>query len=158
MSLKLRREIEQKSTEEEWKQLKKNRIESTFKLGRGGIIKAEFVGLLPIGAAGSFITIKLNVIDDEVPLLLGIEVIEKLKMTLDFPNNLLWTTEKGFQLTRSLLRHRTWRVKVVRQKLQLKQRIRNEEKVYWTERICNEEIEKKRIKNIHTGIGHASKK
>ena len=126
--------------------LKKHRNESTLKLGRGGIIKAEFVGLLPIRAAGSFITIKLNVIDDEVPLLLGIEVIEKLKMILDFPNNLMWTTEKGFKLTRSVLRHRTWRVKVVRQKLQLKQRIRNEEKIYWTERICNEEIDKEESK------------
>ena len=38
------------------------------------MIKVEFSGLLPIRA------LKLNVIDVDVPLLLGIEAIERLKV------------------------------------------------------------------------------
>ena len=63
---------------EEWKQLKEREIEteSKHKVRRGEIIKAEFAELLPIRATGSFITLKKIVIDDDFPLLLGIQAIE----------------------------------------------------------------------------------
>ena len=54
--------------------------------------------------------------------------------------------------------HRIWRVKVDRHRLQMKKRIRKEANIYWTEKICNEEIDRKRIKDIHLRFGHASKK
>ena len=40
----------------------------------------------------------------------------------------------------------------------MKKRIRKEANIYWTEKICNEEIDRKRIKDIHLRFGHASKK
>ena len=109
------------------------------------------MGLLPIRAAGSFITLKLNVIDDDIPLLLGI------KVTLEFPNNLMWTSEKGVKLTRSRMGHRVWRGKVDRHKLHMKQRNSKEEKIYWKERIRNEKFDRKRIKDLHLRFVHASK-
>ena len=95
-SLRQWRQIEQSVTGEEWKQPKdrKMKTDSKFRFGRGGIIKVEFVGMLPIRVAGSFLNSKMNVIYDDIPLLLGIEAIEKLKVTLDFPNNLMWNPEK----------------------------------------------------------------
>ena len=39
----------------------------------------------------------------------------------------------------------------------MKQQIKKEEMIYWTERICNEEIDRKGIKDIHLRFGHASK-
>ena len=78
------------------------KTDSKLKLGRGGIIKAEVAGMFPTRVAGSFLTLKLNVINDAISLLLGKEAIEKLKVTLDFPNNLLWTPEKGFKLTNQI--------------------------------------------------------
>ena len=84
------------------------KTDSKLKLGRGGIIKAEIAGMLPTRVAGSFLTLKLNVIKDDISLLMGKEAIEKLKVTLGFPNNLLWTPEKEFKLTRSAVGHRTW--------------------------------------------------
>ena len=76
MPLKQWREIKQRVTGEEWKQLKVRKIGkvSKFNFGRVGMIKVEFSGLLPIRA------LKLNVIDVDVPLLLGIEAIERLKV------------------------------------------------------------------------------
>ena len=124
--------------------------------------------LLPNRAARSFLTRKLNVFDDDIPLTLRIQAFEKLTVTMDFLNNLMCTPEKGFKLTRSGLGHRIWRVKLNTHKLHMKQRIRKVEKIYWTERICNEEVDRKRIyneeidrkrfKNIHLRFGHASKK
>ena len=78
VSLKQWREIELRVTREEWKQLKEREIEteSKFKFRRAEIITAEFVELLPIRATKSFITLKKNVIDDDFPLLHGIEAIE----------------------------------------------------------------------------------
>ena len=73
---------------------KGKRVRKEFKVGRGEIITAQFVELLPIRAAGRFITLKLNVIDDCIPLLLGIEAIEELKVSLEFPKNLMWTQKK----------------------------------------------------------------
>ena len=51
---------------------------------------------------------------------------------------------------------RIWRVKVDRQKLHTKQRIKKE-KIYWTERICYDEIDRIIIKDIHLRFDHASK-
>ena len=95
-SLRQWRQIEQSVTGEEWKQIedRKMKTDSKFRFGRGEIIKVEIVGLLPIRVAGSFLTLKMNVIYDDIPLLLGIKAIEKLKVTLDFPNNQMWTPEK----------------------------------------------------------------
>ena len=69
----------------------------------------------------------------------------------------MWTPEKEFKLTRSGLGHRIWRVKDDRKKLHMKQRVSKEEKIFWKERISNEEIDRKKIKDIHLRIGHASK-
>ena len=42
------------------------------------------------------------------------------------------------------------------QKLHIKQRMKIEEKIYWTERKCDEEIDRK-ILDIHRRFGQASK-
>ena len=96
---------------------KKFETKSKIKFGSGSIKPAEFVGLLPITIAGKFITLKLNVIDDDISLLFGIEAIEKLKVTLDFPNNLMWTPEESFKLTRSSVGQPFLKAKVEKQKL-----------------------------------------
>ena len=72
------RQIEQSTTGEEWKQLKdrKKKTDNKFKFGRGRIIKAEVVGMLPIRVAGSLL------------------------------KNLMWTPKKGFTLTKSAVGHR----------------------------------------------------
>ena len=46
---------------------------------------------------------------------------------------------------------------VDRKKTQMKQRNNKEENIYWTERICNEEIDRNSFKLIHLRSGHASK-
>ena len=62
--------------------------------------------LLPTRVARNFYTQKWNVIYDDISILLGIEAIKKLKVTLDFPDNLKWTPEKRFTLTRLEVGHR----------------------------------------------------
>ena len=83
--------------------------------------------LLPIRAAVNFIRLKLNVNDDDIPLLIA---IKKLEVTQYFPNNQMWTPEKGFKLNRSSVGHRIWRMKVDQQKQYMKQRINKEQKIY----------------------------
>ena len=43
-------------------------------------------------------TLKMNVIDDDIPLLLRIEAIEKVKVTLHFSYNLMMTPEMKFNV------------------------------------------------------------
>ena len=50
--------------------------------------------LLPNRVARSFLTRKLNVIDEDIPLTLRVQAFEKLRVAMDFLNNLMCTPEK----------------------------------------------------------------
>ena len=83
MSLRQWLEIETRVTVKEWRQFKERKLETEgrFEIGRRGegVSKAQFVGLLPIRVAESLTTLKWNVIDDDIPLMLGMEAFENLK-------------------------------------------------------------------------------
>ena len=65
----------------------------TFELDRGGVLRAKFIGLLPKTVASNYPMLSFNVIGDDIPILLGIEAIEKLKVKLGFPSVLMKTPE-----------------------------------------------------------------
>ncbi len=60
--------------------------QSKFKFGSGQPIEAETVIHLPIKWKGLLITLKMNVLNQEVPTLLGMEAMTKMNAQLDIVN------------------------------------------------------------------------
>ena len=85
-----------------------------------------------------------------------------LKLTVSSKVNWRWTRrtpKKESNVTRLAVGRQNWKVRVDRQKLQIKQRIQEkEEKILRTKMICNEEIERTRIEYIPLKFGNSSKK
>ena len=75
-----------------WYKVKIYPSDNKFKFGVGQILKSLYVTEISILLAGEQITIKFDVADSDIPLLLGKNTIKQWNLTINTGNDTAWLT------------------------------------------------------------------
>ena len=81
---------------------------SEFRFGKGDAVRSSSVIHLPVSWMEKNFSLKLHVIDETVPFLVGVEAIEKMGMILDFKNQKIMIDNKWEEMQRSTSGHVLW--------------------------------------------------
>ncbi len=123
-----------------------------FRFGKGNSVSSSSIVHLPVEWRGMKFSLKLHVIDENIPFPIGIEAINKIVKILDFENNNMRIGEQWEPMHRTKTGHLVWN--------QLKLQWQFEDAsindifaiVDWTDEkdLIN------KLQKLHTKLGHAS--
>ncbi len=135
--------------EKQWIMQNREFSNNSFKFGSGTSVKSSKVLHMPVLWKNISMTLNLNVIDQDVPFLLGMEALTKLGLKLNLDENKLEMRRQKRPIERNSVRHIVCKSIVVD-----KEKVGKEmQKIF---HMADESDVEKMLKKVHNSLDHAS--
>ncbi len=123
----------------------------SFKFGTGLAVKAKRIVKLPVMWREKVFNLKLNVMEDEVPFLSGMEAIAKMGMIIDLKRKMMEIGSTTAKMKRNQMGQIIWDELKCDDGLD---DLKTVQEIFWTAE--NDEISKREIQKIHENLDDAS--